>query len=52
MNEFLKSNIWIFAFALCLATFLGYRAIETKECVEINLDNGLIKAWDCGSTSK
>ena len=47
MKSFLKSNIWIAALAICLAAFLGYRAIETKECVEINLDNGLIKAGNC-----
>ncbi len=47
MKQTYHPNIWISILALCLTAFLGYRAIETKDCVEINLENKLIRAGDC-----
>ena len=35
----LKFNNWIIALTLCLIAFLGYRAIETGSCVEVNLES-------------
>jgi len=39
MKAFLKSNVWIIALALCLLSFLANRAIETDNCVEVDLQS-------------
>ena len=34
MKTFLKSNTWVIALGMCLLTFLGHKAMETKSCIE------------------
>ncbi|MEM6614108.1 MAG: hypothetical protein AAF652_18030 [Cyanobacteria bacterium P01_C01_bin.72] len=45
MKLFLKSNTWIIALAICLTAFLGYRAIETGNCVEADFKS--FRAGSC-----
>ncbi len=52
MKEILKSNIWLAALTVCLFTLLGYTALATKECVELDFSEGRVKAGNCEFTSK
>ena len=37
MKNFFNVNSWIIALAICSIAFLGYKAIETGNCVEADL---------------